>query len=217
MARLLDALRRKLTLRQAGQAALETLLVLPLLMLFIMFIMETAMLYNTKQILNYAGFCAARAAGVYGVNAEAERRRAAALALASISPRVPEAEADLISSKFNLSLTLTDHLPIPPNSGLSAEEIRERFIDACARTIISKPVLSGDNGSSLVTVTLTYYARCRILPVGRFVNTRFGDLLAQLAGLEGTQYLEELKRENQHGYLIPVRTSVKLDNWEPAP
>jgi len=196
---------------------LETIIVLPPLALFAMWIMEAALLYNTKQILNYAGFCAARAAAVYGVDATAERQRAAALALASISPRVPEAEADLISSKFDLPSTLTDHLPIPFGSGLSTEEIRERFLDAYARTIVSTPVLSGENGSSLLTVTLTYYTKCRILPVGRFLNTHIGDLLAKLAGLEGTQYLEQLKRENQHGYMIPVRTSVTLDNWEAGP
>ena len=42
-----------------------------MLVLFVMLIMELSLLYNAKQLANYAAFCAARTAAVYGVDSAA--------------------------------------------------------------------------------------------------------------------------------------------------
>ena len=64
---------------------LETVIVFPVLLLFVLVVMELSMLYNGKQLANYAAFCAARTAAVYGVDSTAKTHLAAAMAMSSIA------------------------------------------------------------------------------------------------------------------------------------
>ena len=57
--------------------------------MFMMLIMELCLLANAKQLANYAAFCAARTASVYGVDSTAKTHFAAAMAMSSISPGDP--------------------------------------------------------------------------------------------------------------------------------
>ena len=49
-------------MKQKGQALVETVLVLPFLILMLLFIVQTVMIFTTYYITNYASFCGARAA-----------------------------------------------------------------------------------------------------------------------------------------------------------
>ncbi|HTW91138.1 MAG TPA: TadE family protein [bacterium] len=56
---------RRLLRDTEGQTLLETVIVFPVLLFFLLVVMELSMMYNAKQLANYAAFCAARAAAVY--------------------------------------------------------------------------------------------------------------------------------------------------------
>jgi len=73
-----------------GQAMVEFVIVFPVLFLFFLTIVQSALLMSARQVVNYASFCAARAAMV-GFPEE-ETARAAQLACASICPRISVAE-----------------------------------------------------------------------------------------------------------------------------
>ncbi len=65
----------------SGQAMLEFVLVFPIVLVFVMGIIEMSMLAVAHQVVNYAAFCAARAAIVNGAY-----DRAAVLAAMTLSP-----------------------------------------------------------------------------------------------------------------------------------
>jgi hypothetical protein len=218
MAGFLATFRRRFTLRQLGQASLETLIVLPFLMLFIMAIMETVMLYNAKQVLNYAAFCAGRSAGVYGPNAEAEMHRAVALALSGIGTRAPAAEAATLASAFGVSSTIMANVPMP--SGIQWDEMRDRFLDAYLRTAIEQTNIV--DGGKCIEVHVIYYARCRILPMGKFIGgnefVRYltdpgmeHGLIKRYPSLAGDDYVNALLRTKD--YTVPMKAVITMDYW----
>ncbi|MDD5223448.1 MAG: pilus assembly protein [bacterium] len=51
--------------KQAGQAMVEFVIAFPVLLLFVLAIIQLALLYNAKQVVTYAAFTAARSAAVY--------------------------------------------------------------------------------------------------------------------------------------------------------
>ncbi len=87
----------------SGQAMLEFVLVFPIVLVFIMGIIEMSMLAVAHQVVNYASFCAARSAVVNGAY-----DRAAMLAAMTLSPANdlggPAPPGDLVSKVQTLKL-----------------------------------------------------------------------------------------------------------------
>lgn len=72
-----------LTRRHSGQALTEFVILFPVICYFTLIIIQSALIYNAYQIVNYAAYCSARAAVVYGANRE-KMKKAACIAIAPI-------------------------------------------------------------------------------------------------------------------------------------
>ena len=153
-----------------GSALQETVIVLPVLMLFMMVIMELCLMANAKQLANYAAFCAARTASVYGTDSTAKTHLAAAMAMSPISPATPE-NAWAILSAFGLpSPSLAVHTVCGIPGFQDSLQWSARLADAYVRT--SQPICSTSTTPgktrSHVVVNVTYIYRCSTFPFGKF-------------------------------------------------
>ncbi len=213
----IPSLKSKILFSQEGQSMVETLIVLPLILFFILIIMEVAMLYNARQIANYAAFCAARTASVYGVRTKEDTLRmrcSAAIALSCITPTIT-GEASQILQILGLESDFLEGL-----RHLAKSEFLQwplRFADAYLRTRIDKAEV-GDgppgSGRNNVKVELTYYYKCQVFPMGILVGDGgFSDFLnilkTQYPSL--SQIIEGIRRYIK--YNIKIRASAKMDYW----
>ncbi|MEO0074812.1 MAG: TadE/TadG family type IV pilus assembly protein [candidate division WOR-3 bacterium] len=197
-----------------GQAIVETLIVFPIIIIFILIIMEVAMLYNAKQVMNYAAFCAARTASVYGIDQPEDStriRRSAAIALTCISSPLSSELAGIISGLFNIPPNIMQTIPLPSTVGTPLEYL-DRFLDAYVRTKLDSMRVRGD-GRKNISVYLTYYYRCRVFPIGKLLGrTSFDDYLIELGRIPQLAPLVKFFKGIKH-YNIPIRVVGKMDYW----
>jgi len=164
---------RRLLHDTEGQVLLEAVIVFPVLLLFILVVMELSMLYNAKQLANYAAFSAARTAAVYGIDSTAKRHFAAALAMSSIaSTNVGKAD-EIIKAYWidDPNLTVAKLCEIPGFQGDSTKW-RGRLANAYLRTYLPQCDTSTASGKRKhVVVNVTYIYRCSFLPLGNVWGT----------------------------------------------
>ena len=160
---------RRLSKDTEGSVLLETVIAFPVLFVFVLVVMELSMLYNSKQLANYAAFGAARTASVYGINDTVRMHLAAAMAMSSIaSPNA--ADADEVLSAYGLddpNQTVAVLCSIPGFRGDSAKWLG-RLANAYVRTHLSRRDTATAPGKTRkhVTVDLVYIYRCSFLPFG---------------------------------------------------
>lgn len=187
--RLLRRLRRD----TSGQSMLETAIILPVILLLMLFIMEAALVFNAKQVANYAAFCAARTAAVYGYTdsdqakkdtKQQRMRQSAAMAMAAVSPSIFTDLSDLtgivgdVLTVFGvdageLESSMEDIKNVVGSNAFT--DYLARLADAYVRTSIdfdgnAVQVNAGtpiDENKKNVTVRVTYVYRCGILPLGK--------------------------------------------------
>ena len=152
-----------------GSALLETVIAFPVLLLFVLVVMELSMLYNAKQLANYAAFCAARTASVNGLDSTAKRHFAAAMAMSSIASATAD-NAEQILSAYGLEnphMTVASLCGIPGFQGDDAEWAA-RLANAYVRTYMPQCDTTGTppGRRKHVTVDVTYIYRCYFLPLG---------------------------------------------------
>jgi len=137
---------RRLTRDTDGQALLETVIVFPVLLMFMLVVMELSMLYNGKQLANYAAFCAARTASVYGTSATAKTHMAAAMAMSSIASATNSTAEDILKAYgvTNPNQTVAALCNIPGFQGDNAKWLA-RLANAYMRT--GRPTCTVGNGS----------------------------------------------------------------------
>lgn len=202
----------KLYLRnEDGQAMVETLIVLPVVLFFILVIMEVAMLYNAKQIVNYAGFCASRTCSVYGIDEYGDTlkiHRSAALATLPITPKAPLGEKQTLISIFELPEDFINNLP--HTEEISLNDCQLRFLEAYLRTKIDSIKISSPDSFNVI-IYLTYYYRCRILPLAKLLgSSSFENYVSQYPNLSNFYRAFLLDKKD---YNIPVRSAIRLDYW----
>jgi len=162
------SLGRRLFRNTEGQALLEAVIAFPVLLLFVLVIMELSMMYNAKQLANYAAFCAARTAAVNGIDATAKRHFAAALAMSSIaSPNNDDAEKILRAYWLDdPAQTVATLCSIPGFRGDDAQWAA-RLANAYLRTYLPQCDTATTPGRRKhVTVNVTCVYRCSFLPLG---------------------------------------------------
>ena len=210
---------RRLSRDTEGSAMVETLVVLPVLMLFMMVVMEVCLMANAKQLANYAAFCAARTASVYGVDSTAKTHLAAAMALSCVSPRVPLG-AQAIVHAYGVpdpNLTVRTLCDIPGFQGDTTAWLT-RLAYAYVRT--SQP--SCDTGTSPgktrkhVVVNVTYIYRCSIVPFGQVWG--LSGLNAYIAMLHGLSFYPIIASavtllENSKTWNVPIHGRAVMDYW----
>jgi len=162
---------RRLPRDTDGQALLETVIAFPVLLLFILVVMELSMLYNAKHLADYAAFSAARTAAVYGVDSTAKRHLAAALAMSALS-LTPADDANSVMLAYGLTSpvqTVVALCSIPGFKGDSALWAA-RLANAYVRTGRPTCQVATASGKTrrYVEVNVTYIYRCSVLPLGNF-------------------------------------------------
>jgi hypothetical protein len=159
---------RSLVCDTEGQALLETVIAFPVLLLFILVVMELSMLYNGKQLANYAAFCAARTAAVHGTDDTTRTHLAAAMAMSSIASSFSN-DPNGILAAFDVPKpdTIVAVLcSIPGFQGDTAQWIR-RLANAYVRTGQPTCVVGAVAGKRRhVEVDVTYIYRCNFVPFG---------------------------------------------------
>ncbi|MEO0078096.1 MAG: TadE/TadG family type IV pilus assembly protein [candidate division WOR-3 bacterium] len=201
-----------------GGALLETVIVLPVLLLFMMVIMELSLLVSAKQVANYAAFCAARTCAVYGTDSTSKIHLAAALATSSISTGTP-ANAMAILSAYGL--------PDPDQAMQALRNIpgfgdntlwHTRLADACLRTGFPTCDTGTVPGKARkhVTVNLTYVYRCSFLPLGSFWGgVALNSFITMLKSLPFYALIEPAvtRLENSRPWYVPLHGRAVVDYW----
>lgn len=217
---------RKSSFSEEGQAMVETLIVLIPVVFLILLIMQVALMYNAKLITNYAAFCAARAGCVYNADGK-KMRRAAALALTSISPRITQDLGNVLEAavnEFGLSdireglEKVNDVVRNIPDIPLIGEI--ERYISAYIRTNIEDVKIEDTHdGKKIITVKVKYYLKCAILPMGIFSGdrTEFRDYIRDLHGRYPSLAILRNIEGRVMNWNIPITSICKLRYWTPPP
>ena len=158
---------RRLVCDTEGQALLEVVIVFPVLMIFMLVIMELSMLYNAKQLANYSAFCAARTAAVYGTSATTKTQLAAALVMSSINSatNVNANEILLDYGLTNPTQTVAALCSIPGFQGDNAKWLA-RLANAYLRTGAPTFAIGTYGTRKNVTANVTYIYRCSFWPFG---------------------------------------------------
>jgi hypothetical protein len=198
---------------------LETIIVLPVLMLFMMLVMESCLLANARQLANYAAFCAARTASVYGVNATAKTRLAAAMAMSSISPQVPR-DAAAILTAYGLpdpNLTVRTICSIPGFQGDTTMWLA-RLANAYLRTAAPTCVIGTAPGKKhkYVSVDVTYMYHCSVLPFGNFWgHSGFNSYITMLHALPFYSLIAPAVTllEGSWRWNVPIHGRAVMDYW----
>jgi Flp pilus assembly protein TadG len=154
-----------------GQALLETVIALPVLFIFILVVMELSMMYNAKQLANYAAFCAARTAAVYGVDSTAKRHFAAAMAMSSIASGTNDDANDILQAYgVNDPNQTVAAICSIPGFQEGSDRWRARLANAYLRTYLPQCDTTGTPAGRRkhVTVNVTYIYRCNFAPFGIF-------------------------------------------------
>ena len=162
---------RRLARDAEGSALLETVFAFPVLLLFLLVVMELSMLYNGKQLANYAAFSAARTAAVNGVGATAKTHLAAAMAMSSIASATNASAEDILRA-YGLTdpnQTVAALCSIPGFQGDNAKWLA-RLANAYVRTGRPNCTVGTTPGKTRkhVTVDVTYIYRCNFVPFGLF-------------------------------------------------
>ncbi len=162
---------RRLTRDTEGSALLETVITFPALLLFMLVVMELSMLYNGKQLANYAAFCAARTAAVNGTSATAKTHLAAAMAMSSIASATNASAEDILRAYgvTDPNQTVAALCSIPGFQGDNAKWLA-RLANAYVRTGRPNCTIGTAPGKTrrYVAVDLTYIYRCNFVPFGLF-------------------------------------------------
>lgn len=157
-----------------GQALLETVVALPVLLFFVLVVMELSMLYNARQLANYAAFSAARTASVHGLEAAAQTHLAAAMAMSSIVPAIADDPASVLLAYgvADPNQTVTTLCAIPGFEGDEAQWLG-RIANAYVRTGRPQCDTATAPGRTrrYVVADVDYIYRCNVLPLGNFFGS----------------------------------------------
>jgi len=157
-----------------GQALLETLVALPVLLFFVLVVMEFSMLYNARQLANYAAFSAARTVSVNGINSTTQAHLAAAMAMSPIVPAIADAPGNVLLAYGvpDPNQTVQTLCAVPGFQGDDAAWLG-RIANAFVRT--GRPQCDTATAPGrirkYVVVNVDYIYRCNVLPLGNFFGS----------------------------------------------
>ena len=161
--------RRSLVRDTSGQALLETVIAFPVLFIFVLVVMELSMLYNAKQLANYAAFCAARTASVYSKDSTVKTHLAAAMAMSAINSTNAGNSHDILRAfgLANPESTVAAICSIPGFQGDNAKW-QGRLANAFLRTGVPACTVGTAPGKTrkYVIANVTYIYRCNFWPFG---------------------------------------------------
>jgi hypothetical protein len=210
--------RTRLISETRGSALLETVIVLPVLMLFILLVMELCLMANAKQLANYAAFCAARTASVYGVDSTAKTHLAAAMALSPISPATPSNASEILTAYGLPNPDQAIHAVCNVPGLDDSLQWSARLADSYVRT--SQPVCSTGTAPGktrrYIVANVTYIYRCSAFPFGKFWGhsalTAYTNALRTLP-FYGVISAVVVSLDNSWNWNVPIRGRAVMDYW----
>jgi hypothetical protein len=206
---------------EQGTALLEVVIVLPVLLVFMMAVMELCLLANARQLANYAAFCAARTTAVYGLSSEAGEKAhlAAALAMSGVCRKTVQDPTAVLSAYGvdDPAQTVQAVCRIPGFNGNTAEW-GARLADAYVRTGMPARDTATAPGKTRrhVTVDVTYIHHCAFFPIGSFWG--HGEVNAYVAALQALPYYYVIAPyvtgiANSWRWNVPIHGRAVLDYW----
>jgi Flp pilus assembly protein TadG len=152
-----------------GSALLQTTIVLPVLLFFVLTVMELSLLYNARQMANYAAFCAARTASTYGIDSTAKTHLAAAVAMSSIASAAA-GNAEQVLQAYGLADPSRAAAALCSIPGFQSNDAKwqARLANAYVRTYQPQCDTGTATGKTRkhVVANVTYVYRCSFLPFG---------------------------------------------------
>lgn len=198
----------------SGQSMLETLIVLPVILLLMLLVMEAGFAYNAKQLADYAAYCAARTAAVHGTGPEGREKMQYAAALALMgSPPPAGAEYTTIKWYFGFRDDYLDPLREELNPPGGMDGWMRRFAAANLRVRVLHPEVRSNGNRQSVTVVVEYLHFCPLLPLGAALVPHVVQWLTQLAGQRpalSSLYINMIQQRNRN---VIVRGRAVLDYW----
>jgi len=220
------SLGRRLFRDNEGQAMLETLVALPVLLFFVLVVMELSMLYNARQLANHAAFSAARIASVNGIDARARTHLAAAMVMSPLVLATADDPANVLLAYgvADPNQTVATLCAIPGFQGDEAEWLA-RIANAFVRT--GQPQCDTATAPGRVrkhvVVNVDYIYRCNVLPLGNFFGST--GALAYCAALDTftfqapgrpnavTTLVNFLRNSNGWRWNVRIRGHAVTDYW----
>jgi hypothetical protein len=215
---------RRLTGDTEGSALLETTIALPVLLFFVLAVMELSLLYNTQQVANYAAFCAARTASTYGIDSTAKAHLAAAVAMSSIASSAA-GNAEQVLLAYGLADPNRAAAALCSIPGFQNNDARwqARLANAYVRTYQPQCDTGTAPGKARkhVVVNVTYIYSCSFLPFGEVWGEAgidaYCDRLRDVFQFYPPGYtyvapLADLIRSNWR-WNIPIHGRAVLDYW----
>jgi len=217
---------RRLLRDTEGQALLETLVAFPVLLFFVLVVMELSMIYNARQLANYAAFSAARTAAVNGINATAKTHLAAAMAMSPIVLATADDPGNVLLAYgvADPNQTVATLCAIPGFQGDDAEWLA-RIANAFVRTGQPQCDTATAPGKvrKYVVVNVDYVYRCNVLPLGYFFGS--ARTLAYCAALDTftfyppgrpsavNAFVDFLRNSNGWRWNVRIRGHAVTDYW----
>jgi Flp pilus assembly protein TadG len=209
-----------------GQALLETLVALPVLLFFVLVIMELSMLYNARQLANYAAISAARTASVNGISETAKTHFAAAMAMSSIVLPTADDPGNVLLAYgvADPNQTVATLCAIPGFQGDEAEWLA-RIANAFVRTGQPQCDTATAPGKTrkYVVADVDYIYRCAVLPLGVFFgSTRTLEYCSTLDTFTFsppgrpnavTSFVNFLRNSNGWRWNVRIRGHAVMDYW----
>jgi len=194
---------------------LETIIVLPVILLLMFFIAEAAFAYNAKQMADYAAFCAARSAAVNGFSTPSARQKmqqAAALAMVGV-PTPAGSEYGQVRQFFGFSDNFLDPVRGQLGGGDMSNWLR-RYASANLRVWVETPQLDGNGARRNATVEVVYVYNCLFFPMGAAVSGPVRNMLNRMAAARpGLASLYYAMANTSLNRTILVRGRAMLDYW----
>lgn len=209
-----------------GQALLETLVAIPVLLFFVLVVMELSMLYNARQLANYAAFSAARTVSVNGIDSTAKTHLAAAMAMSPlVTPTADDPSNVLLAyGVADPAQTVATLCAIPGFQGDEAEWLA-RIASAFVRTGRPQCDTATAPGKTrkYVVADVDYIYRCSVLPLGSFFGST--GAMAYCSTLDTftfyapgrpnavTSFVNFLRNSNGWRWNVKIRGHAVMDYW----
>jgi hypothetical protein len=153
--------------RESGQAAVETAIVLPLMVFMLLGVLQMTLAYQARLVNEYAAFKVARSASVYRLDCE----RMVRAGLMALVPTVSRAGLGSYQQRFLSAARMLLNSNTPPNAGVAIPLVRVHYrVSGFSGRPFDQQLLPAEEPMK-VHVRLSYYWEYQI-PFANWIITR---------------------------------------------
>lgn len=130
----------------SGQALTEFVIVFPIIIYFTLILIQTALIYNAYQVVNYAAYCSGRAGIVYKGNMEKIRKAAILAAIPIAGKKLP-----------STSLPSSPSIDLPVIPGIIDSDYVALYLEKYYCSSLKTEVDLEESADDEITVTVTHH------------------------------------------------------------